>query len=731
MYSKANPQTILKTVFGYEAFRLNQQEIIEQVLAGKDTIVLMPTGGGKSLCYQVPALCLPGVTIVVSPLISLMKDQVDALVAAGIQAAFLNSSQSTGEQAAIFQQLRENALKLLYVAPERLMGNARNFIEFLKTINVSLFAIDEAHCISQWGHDFRPEYLTLGEIKKAFPSLPFIALTATADALTKNDIIQKLGFKEYTLYENSFNRPNIWYYVKPKANYYKDIVQYLREHKGESGIIYCLSRAATERLSEDLKHDGFSAESYHAGLDKTLRDRRQEQFQKDETHIIVATTAFGMGINKSNVRFVIHADLPKNIESYYQETGRAGRDGLHSEAILFYSVGDVMKLKNFAKDETNEKQNKIMLRKLDMMSRFCETKTCRRKFLLNYFAEDAPELCNSCDTCLNKPVLKDCTDIAQKILSTVARVQERFGIRYVVDILRGSNNEKIWKEHKTLRVYGLGKEMAKEEWLHYAKELVSYGYLAVSDGEFSTVSLTDKCKGVLYFGEKVYLTAPVKIVIAKEPVIYQEHPYEKELLVELKILRTQMAREANMPPYVILSDSSLLDLSTYLPLSMEDLGKISGFGAFKIEKYGQRFLSLVQDYCATQKLETKISLKQPKRERKQTITTDQKPLPERNSDTKALTFQMYKQGKTIEEIVAERKLSPSTVEQHLSFFIAAGDMDISEFVDNEKQVLITKAAETFGIVSLKTLKENLPETITYGHIRMVVASMNLIANKQV
>ncbi|HEX8333540.1 MAG TPA: RecQ family ATP-dependent DNA helicase, partial [Segetibacter sp.] len=325
MQLNATPKNVLKTVFGYDDFRHNQQEIIEHVLGGKDTVVLMPTGGGKSLCYQVPALCLNGVTVIVSPLIALMKDQVDALKSNGINAEFLNSTQSLSEQSEISQQLQNNQLKLLYVAPERLMGNASQFLNFLQRINVSLFAIDEAHCISQWGHDFRPEYLILGQLKKVFPAIPIIALTATADTLTKDDIINKLDFKEYKLFENSFNRPNIHYYIKPKKNYYQELVTYLQEHKEESGIIYCLSRASTERLAEELKQDGFNAEAYHAGLEKNLREATQDKFLKDDIKIICATIAFGMGINKCNVRFVIHVDLPKNIEGYYQETGRAGR----------------------------------------------------------------------------------------------------------------------------------------------------------------------------------------------------------------------------------------------------------------------------------------------------------------------------------------------------------------------------------------------------------------------
>lgn len=612
-----SPLYILQNKFGYNSFRANQEEIITRTLNNQDSFVLMPTGGGKSLCYQIPALIFKGLTIVISPLIALMKDQVDALRVNGIEAAYLNSSSTDEERSAIFKALEAGQLKLLYVAPERLFG-AGEFLTFIKKYPISLFAIDEAHCISSWGHDFRPEYRQLARLKKEFPGVPTIALTATADKMTADDIVTKLDLKNSRTFISSFNRENIHYYIEPKRNMYERLLNYLGKHRDDAGIIYALSRQSTEDLARKLTADGFPAQPYHAGLSLEKRSQHQMSFLKDEVKIIVATIAFGMGINKSNVRFVVHADLPKNIESYYQETGRAGRDGLKSEALLFYSGGDVIKLRKFATVDGNQQQSKIMLHKLAQMADLCEMSVCRRQKILAYFGETITGNCQSCDVCLNNYQQFDGTVIAQKALSAVARFDGAFGLTYLVDFLRGSKSEKIKSWHKKLSTYGIGADISKDVWFKHLKNLIGLGYLEQSGAEYPVIKLTQKSVAVLNGSEKVIMAETVgkKSPFGGSPEGREAHEYEKELFSALKTIRTTIAAKEQVPAYIIFSDATLLELATYLPLTFLDLHKISGFGEIKVARYGKQFLNAVQNYCANNKLETRITKKVPKRERK-------------------------------------------------------------------------------------------------------------------
>src|ERR1700744_5525615 len=531
-HSKMTPIQALQKYFGYSEFRHEQEAIIQHLLNGQDVLTLMPTGGGTSLCYQLPAVLMDGLTLVISPLIALMKDQVDSLNVNGIPAAFLNSSQSSDEQQHITNQLKNNKIKLLYLAPERLFGSGSNLVNFLKSLPVCLIAIDEAHCISHWGHDFRPEYLMLAGLKTEFPKIPVIALTATADKLTRNDILEKLNLHQPAEFVSSFNRANITYRVLPKKNSFNQLLAFLNERKEDSGIIYCLSRKSTEDLAADLKEEGFSAEAYHAGMDHTQKALNQEAFLRDDVKIIVATIAFGMGINKSNVRYVVHVDLPKNIEGYYQETGRAGRDGLPSDALLLYSYGDAIKLQRFAKVDGNDDQSTIMLKKLDDMVKYSQLQTCRRQYLMHYFDEVFPDNCGSCDICLSEYEKFDATLIAQKALSAVARLNERYGSGYVIDFLCGYRSEKIREEHKQLKTYGIGTDISKADWQRYLRELVAVGYLAVTEDDYHVLKLTEKSTAVLKGQLKVELIASQTIEERQEEVI----PYEAGLLTELKTI---------------------------------------------------------------------------------------------------------------------------------------------------------------------------------------------------
>ncbi|OAH71779.1 ATP-dependent DNA helicase RecQ [Chryseobacterium sp. FP211-J200] len=716
-----SPLEILQQYFGYDNFRLEQANAVENVIAKKDTFVLMPTGGGKSLCYQVPALVLEGTAIVISPLIALMKDQVDALRVNGISAAYINSSMSAFEQNETLNQLKNGQLKLLYVAPEKLSADNGAFLKLLNDVNISLFAVDEAHCVSHWGHDFRPDYLFLNGIKKQFPKVPIIALTASADEITRKDIIKQLNLQEPLVLISSFDRANIKYFVQPKQSVLHNIIQYLNEHPNDSGIIYCLSRKGTEEMSNNLRENGINSAFYHAGINSIERAKVQEDFLKDKTRVMVATIAFGMGIDKSNVRFVMHADLPKNIESYYQETGRAGRDGLPSEAILFYSYADVIKLRRFAMVEGNEEQSDLMLQKLQQMADFAEMQKCRRQYLMEYFGEKHDGNCNSCDFCLSDFETWDATVDAQKLLSAIHRLKERYGKNLIIDFLRGSKSVKITDSMRSLPTYGMGNDQDKNYWQNLLRQLLINGFLSESDGEFYVLKLNEESNQVLFKNKKVILKKvkeQAKAVTVEEMETDYSTPefdVNEDLFSELRALRREIAERENVPPYVIFSDATLLELSTYLPNSKEELNQISGFGAFKIEKYGDLFLPAIIEFCKNNNLSSKISEKKPKKIR-ETKKTNPK-----TSGTFATTFELYKAGNNFEEIAKIRNLSINTIQNHLANFVAAGKIEADELMDVSKIDPIIEIAKAQTIPSLKAIKDELGDGYSYFEIHIAMA----------
>lgn len=686
----------LETVFGYKKFRPLQEEIIRRTLSGKDSLVLMPTGGGKSMCFQIPALCLDGITLVVSPLISLMKDQVQALQSNGVRASFFNSSLSPLQEQEVIQQAISGQTKLLYLSPEKLISEQDTW---LKELSVSLVAIDEAHCVSMWGHDFRTEYTQLKSFRKSLPNTPFLALTATADKATRLDIESQLGLQDSKLFISSFDRRNLsidvrgTYSKKEKLN---QIVTFIKDKPQESGIIYCLSRKNTEEISAHLNSCGIASRFYHAGMDAVARASVQTNFINDSSKIIVATIAFGMGIDKSNVRWVIHTNLPKNLEGYYQEIGRAGRDGLNAETLLFYSMRDVVLYRQFALDSAN---SEMQIDKLERMLQFAQAKSCRRKILLSYFGEFLPQDCANCDACSNPPQNFDATILAQKALSAVARVKESESLVMVVNVLRGSQNAKLYdKQYHLLKTYGIGKELSFNDWYDYFVQLTNVGALEIAYNESSALKITPYGWRILKEGAQIQLSKPLdKKRKTIKPTIESKKAKNSSLFENLRNLRAQLAKAENVPPYIIFSDKSLKDMQNLMPTNSTAFLEVSGVGENKAHKYGPKFMEVIAKF-------------------KNTDTKAKK-------STKMISFELYASGLTVPEISLSRGLKDSTVLSHLVDAYAEGyDVDLASFITQTVLDEVNRALKACNNPEgMKPIFEFLNEEVCYSDIRVALA----------
>ncbi|MFT4628906.1 MAG: ATP-dependent DNA helicase RecQ [Arenicella sp.] len=591
-------EELLKHTFGYLDFRGQQKQVIQNVLDGKDALVLMPTGGGKSLCYQIPGLVRDGMAIVVSPLIALMQDQVAALLQLGINAAFLNSTLSAEQYSRVVRSIHDGELDILYVAPERLLQE--NTLQRLMNVPISLIAIDEAHCVSQWGHDFRVDYLGLHVLQQAFPGVPRIALTATADERTREEIVNRLALTQPEVYVSSFDRPNIHYVVQPKSEPKAQLINFLRDHKDEAGIVYCMSRNRVDGIAAWLRERGVKALPYHAGLSADERSRNQHQFLREDGVVIVATVAFGMGIDKPDVRFVAHLDLPKNIESYYQETGRAGRDGQPSIAWMVYGLQDVMRIVKMVQgSNANEKFKRAERSKIDSILAWCEVNTCRRRALLNYFGEATEGACGNCDICRNPPRTWDATQAAQKLLSTIYRTGQRFGSGQVIDVLRGKDTAKVKQfGHHKLSTFGIGSDVSDQQWRSILRQLIVQNYLLVNDAQYGAIQLAETARSLLRGEIKLFLREDA---LSSKPERLKKlplkvDPSDRELWEALKVCRKELAEEQGVPPFHIFHDATLMEMMQYRPKDKTELLTINGIGEVKLERFGEEFLEVLSEH---------------------------------------------------------------------------------------------------------------------------------------